>query len=83
MSDTSDILQGADAAWTLAIEVLRDKGHDEAVDELAGASKAALRPRVVERCGSRELPRDRAARLDQGAADVDEAMREALGRLSE
>jgi hypothetical protein len=83
MSDTSDILKGADAAWTLAIEVLRAKGHDEAADELAGTDKTALRPRVVERSGWRELPRDWAEQLDEGAADVDEATREALRRLSE
>ena len=50
MSDTSDILRGADAAWTLAIEVLRAKGHDEAADELTGADKPALRLQLVERC---------------------------------
>lgn len=61
MSDTSEILRGADAAWTLAIEVLRAKGHDEAADELAGADKGALRLQLVERCAPRE-PRERATR---------------------
>ena len=61
MSDTSEILRGADAAWTLAIEVLRAKGHDEAADILAGANMPALRLQLVERCAPRE-PRERATR---------------------
>lgn len=81
MSDTSDILKGADAAWTLAIEVLRAKDFDEAADELAGTDKTALRARVVDRGRWRELPRDWAEQLDEGAADVDEAFGVAHARL--
>lgn len=81
MSDTSHILKGADAAWTLAIELLRTKGHDDAADELAAIDKAPLRLRVLERSGERGLPRDWADQLDEGAADVDEAFRLAHARL--
>jgi len=81
MSDTSEILRGADAAWTLAIETLRAKGHDEAADLLAGASKPALRLQLVERCAPRGLPRDWSEQLDTGAAEVDAAMGDALRRL--
>ncbi len=81
MSDTSEILRGADAAWTLAIETLRAEGLNEAADILAGANMPALRLQLVERCAPRGLPRDWSEQLDTGAAEVDAAMSDALRRL--
>ena len=81
MTDTRDILRGADAAWTLAVETLRAKGHDDAADLLAAACGPTLRLRVVARCAPRELPRDWSEQMDADAADVDAAMSDALLRL--